>query len=49
MPMMLDRKQMMMWLVAAVRGPFQLVQSWGVVHGVVVEDIAAQEVGYLLD
>jgi hypothetical protein len=29
MPMMSDRKQAMMWLVAAVRGPFQLVQSGG--------------------
>ncbi len=50
MPMMSDRKQAMMWLVAAVRGPFQSVQSWGgVVRVVVVEDVTAQEVGYLLD
>ncbi len=48
--MMSDRKWVMMWLVAAVRGPFQSVQSGGGIFCVVVvENIATQEVGYLLD
>ena len=38
-----------MWLVAGVRRLFQLVQSGGVVCVVVLEDVATQEVGYLLD
>jgi hypothetical protein len=29
MPMMLDKKQAIMWLVAAVREPFQSVYSGG--------------------
>jgi hypothetical protein len=43
----------MIWLVANVRGSFQSpVQGpsgWGFVHVVVIENVAAQEVGYLLD
>jgi len=48
--MVLDRKRAMMWLVVAVRGSFQSVQSgdWGLVRVIVVEDVATQEVGYLL-
>jgi hypothetical protein len=50
MPMMLDRKRAIMWLIATVRGPFQLVQlGGGVIHVIVIESVATQEVGYLLD
>ncbi len=49
MPIMSDRKRVMMWLVAAVRGPFQSVQLGGILHVAVVKNVTTQEVGYLLD
>ncbi len=40
--MMSDKKQAMMWLVAAVRGPFQPVQSVGGIFRVVVVPLKNQ-------
>ena len=47
--MVSEMKQAMMWFVATVRGPFQSVPiEQGCIRVVVVEDVVAQEVGYLL-
>ena len=50
--MVSEMNRAMKWVVASVRGPFQSVQLGGglsVVRVVVIENVAAQEVGYLLD